>query len=197
LAAWSPFFRPDWPFSPLDDASLFDPGRRRAFLCAQVGHVAPSAILIGASRGRLESQSSDPRGLGWCRLTLECWLLLLVLPPRCYEAEVKTPWQSSRTSGKQDRLRRYTRKESTRKGERESERKRTRRRPYLEKEISEEHFAPRTTELLLLLLSTTLHSTTTTTTTLSFRSRSPASVRSLHRGLFPQPVAPMDLTDEK
>lgn len=50
LAAGPPFFRPDWPFSPPDDASLFDAGRRRAFLCAQVGRIAPSTILIGASR---------------------------------------------------------------------------------------------------------------------------------------------------
>lgn len=59
-----------------------------------------------------------------CRLTLECWLLLLVLPPRCYEAEVKTPWQSSRTSGKQGRLRRtvvHEERERKKGGERERE----------------------------------------------------------------------------
>lgn len=108
LAAGPPFFRPDWPFSPADDASLFGPGRRRAFLCAQVGRVAPRAILIGAPRAspslsRAVRADSAPR------------LPLPVLPPRCYEAEVKTPRQSSRTSGKQGRLRRTASRRDTRK----------------------------------------------------------------------------------
>lgn len=57
------FFRSYWPFSPLDDASLFGSGRRRAFLCTQVGRVAPSAALIGASRESRDSVRADTAGL--------------------------------------------------------------------------------------------------------------------------------------
>lgn len=60
-------------------------------------------------------------------------------------AEVKTPWQSSRTSGKQGRLWVVIGKGVARRAvPRYREREDVRRRPYLEKEISEEHFAPRT-----------------------------------------------------
>lgn len=98
-------------------------------------------------------------------------------------------------ASKQGRLRRRigTRTEGKR------EKKRTRRRPYLEKEISEEHFAPRTTELLLFSRRPPFHHNDDDhhhhlIVSLSF----PSFGSILHtRGLFPQPVARMDLTDEK
>lgn len=114
-------FRQDWPFS-FSITPLYSPtGRRLGFFCAQVGCHDGLASLIGRRTTFSPSNIENPRGQA--------------------EAEVKTPWQSSRTSGKQGRLWVVIGRGCT-KPHRYREREDVRRQPYLEKEISEEHFAP-------------------------------------------------------
>lgn len=196
------FFQSDWSFSSLDDASLFGLGRHYGFLCTQVGRGAPCAILIGAARDpprlsrAVRADATVPAGVATIAAAVGATRPRLrrlgnQVEPRASRAD----YGARRRVGTRCERRKRER-------EREKGRKSTRRRPYLEKEISEEHFAPRTAKLLLLTPPPFIpahndDTTTATTTTLSSRSRSSASVRSQHRELFPQPVVWMDLTDEK
>lgn len=138
--------------------------------------MAPSAALIGASRESRLSVRAD----SVAALLLASSSSSLLPLPRCYEAEVKTPWQSSRTSGKQGRLRRRigTRREREREREkaytkaaifREGNQRRAFRAAYHQatSPLCRPPFHHNTA---------TTRTTTTTTTTLSSRSRSPASI---------------------
>lgn len=216
------FFRSDWPFSLLDDASLFQPGRRPVFLCSQVGYAAPSAILIGDRRvvgASVERSARTPLSTAEAGSSVA----VVVVPADagcrcCYEAEVKTPWQSSRTSGKQGRLRRAASPRVASRCDGTPGRGERVREAYMKAAIFREgnqrrafraayHRAtpphsPSPLPLSSFFFSCLFSSssppsmTTTTTTTLSSRSHSLLQFDP-YQGLFPQPVTRMDLTDEK
>jgi len=136
------FFRSDWSFSSANDASLFGPGRRRGFLYAQVGRTAPRVILIGAAReSRRLSRAVRVDADGTAGVAATAAAVGATRPRLRRLGNQVEPRASRAGYGARRRV-------GTRRGK-EKERKSTRRRPYLEKEISEEHFAPRTTKLLL------------------------------------------------